>query len=77
MPTFNIKLDLTRNLNFSRNFQINAVRKTNVKTREEFHRIIAEKNTITPQDIGNVARRISIQSQRGKTIQERFFDMFI
>jgi len=76
MPEYSVKLDLYRNLNFSRNFQINAVRKTNIRTKDEFHKVIAEKNRVSPQDLGNVANRISIQNQKEKTLMDRFYDIF-
>jgi len=76
MPQTNIKLDLHRNLNFTRNFQINAVRKTNVRSKLEFHQILAERNKVSPQDLGTVGKRVSLQAQRGKSVQQRFFDVF-
>ena len=76
MPEFNIRLDLTRNLNFSRQFQIQAVRKTNIRSKNDFHQLVAEKNKITPQDIGNATNRLSMKHQRNKTLHDRFFETF-
>lgn len=69
-------INAQRNLFLSQNAIVNAVRRTNVKSRVEFQSIIREITTVTPQDLGNAAARVSIQSNSGKSPQDRFFDMF-
>ena len=65
-----------RNLFISQNSINKAVRRTNVKSRVVFQRIVREITTVTPQDLGNMANRISIQGNAGKTPQDRFFDFY-
>lgn len=70
-------INAQRNLFISQNATVKAVRRTNVKSRVEFQSIVREITTLTPQDIGNMANRISIQANSGKSPQDRFFDMFV
>ena len=75
MAEYNTTINVQRNLDFARNFQTTAVKKTNVRSRETFHALKAEKYTITPQDIGRYGRRISIEDKKGKTLQDKIVDL--
>lgn len=71
------RINAQRNVFVMRNSLVKAVRRTNVKSRVEFQSIIREMTSVTPQDIGNMASRVSIRANQNKTPQDRFFDMFI
>ena len=71
------RINISRNLSTSKNFQNTAVRRTNVRSRTEFTQLVQQNNNVTPQDIGNMARRISIRDNQFKSPQDRFFDVFI
>ena len=71
------RINAQRNLFISQNSIVKAVRRTNVKSRVAFQSIIREITSLTPQDIGNMAKRVSIRENQNKTPQDRFFDMFI
>ncbi len=69
-----VKVNILRNLRIGIDTQNNAVRITGVKSRAEFRQTISQKNALTPQDIGNSARRISVRDNQFKNPQDRFFD---
>ena len=69
-------INAQRNIFIIQNAITKAVQRTNVKSRVVFQNIIREITTVTPQDLGNMADRISIRSNSAKTPQDRFFDMF-
>lgn len=71
------RINAQRNIFIIQNSIVKAVRRTNVKSRVAFNSIIREITSVTPQDIGNMASRISIRANQNKTPQDRFFDMFV
>jgi len=70
-----VKVNLLRNLSIGINSQNNAVRISGARSRAEFRQTISQKNALTPQDIGNSARRISVSDNQIKNPQDRFFDV--
>ena len=72
-----VSINMLRNLNISQNSQNKAVRITGVKSRSAFLQFVSQNNAITPQDIGNMARRISVRDNQFKSPQDRFLDMIV
>ncbi len=77
MAKAELNINIQRNLSFNQNFFKNAVRKTNVTSKQIFQQIRKEELNVSPQDLGSVARRGSIQSNNSKSPQQRFIDMFV
>ena len=70
-------INVQRNLSFNLNTQIKAVQRTNVHSRSSFQQLVNNKNDVTPQDLGNIARRMSVRDNQNKTPQDRFFDLVV
>ncbi len=70
------KFSLTNNLNFMRGFQTKAMKTGNVTSQEDRNRYQKQKMQLSPQNIGENARRISVEDNRSKTPQQRFFDFY-
>lgn len=76
MPPANAKINAIRNISVSQNYFKRAVRGTNVKSRTKFQQIIIDRNALTPEAIGNSAKRINIRANQTKTPQDRFIEIF-
>lgn len=61
---------------FNLNYFRNAVRKTDVKSRRDVLQMTKERNRLTPQIAGNYSKRVNLEAQLNKTMQQRFIDMF-
>ena len=72
-----VSINILRNLNISQNSQNKAVRITGVKSRSTFQQFVSQNNNITPQDIGNASRRVSVRDNQTKSPQDRFFDLVV
>ncbi len=75
MPDLNI--NPVAALNFITTRGRNAAATAGIRSRAETAQRIAEQLRLAPQDLSNVANRLSIQTQAGKSIQSRFFDLFV
>jgi len=71
-----VHINLLRNLTFNRNYIIAAFKRTNVDSRTAFQQVVRENNYLTPEDIGDSAKRIDIMANQTKTPQDRFVDTF-
>ncbi len=69
-------VNIQRNISFNQSFFKNAVRKTNIRSRDTFRQLRKQMLDLTPQDLGNVAKRSSIKENSFKSPQDRFVDMF-
>jgi len=72
-----VHLNLLRNLTVNLNYITTALKRTNVNSRDAFQRIIKDRNNLSPQDIGDSAKRIAIDENQNKTPQDRFIDTFV
>jgi len=75
MPQQPVKLSPTQIINFTFDYFHNAVRRTNVRSKQQAAQMRTEELRLTPQNVGDFASRISISSQFSKTPQERFIDL--
>lgn len=75
MPQQSVKLTPTQVMNFTFDYFHNAVRKSKVGSKQQVTQMRSEELRLTPQDVGNFARRISISSQFSKSPQKRFIDL--
>ncbi|MFC1492865.1 hypothetical protein ACFL6O_02825 [candidate division KSB1 bacterium] len=69
-------VNIQQNISFNQSFFKNAVRKTNIRSRATFRQLRKQMLDLTPQDLGNVAKRSSIKDNSSKSPQSRFIDMF-
>ena len=75
MPQQSVKVTPTQVMNFTFDYFQNAIRKTNVRSRQQVTQMRSEELRLTPQNVGDFARRISISSQFSKSPQKRFIDL--
>ena len=75
MPQQPVKVTPTQVMNFTFDYFQNAFRKTNVRSRQQVVQMRSEELRLTPQNVGDFARRISISSQFSKSPQKRFIDL--
>ncbi|MCP4726635.1 MAG: hypothetical protein GY863_16435 [bacterium] len=68
-------VNIQRNISFNQSYFKSAVRKTNIRSRDTFRQLRKMQLDLTPQDLGNVAKRSSIKENSGKSPQSRFIDM--
>ncbi|MFC1554013.1 hypothetical protein ACFL7D_05215 [candidate division KSB1 bacterium] len=70
------RVNVQRNISINQEYFTNAVKRTNVKSRKVFKQIVKEMNSLTPQQLGKMARRIDVASNQTKTAQDRFVEIF-
>ena len=75
MPQQPVKLSPTQIINFTFDYFHNAVKRTNVRSKQKVAQMRSEELRLTPQNVGDFAKRISISSQFSKTPQKRFIDL--
>jgi len=75
MPQVN-KLAPADVLSFTFNYTRSAMKKGGFRSRQEVAQLRTQELKLTPQNVGDFAKRISIQSQFSKTQQQRFIDIF-
>lgn len=73
--TNTIKVTPQAVLNFELNYFRNAVRKSNVTSRQQLRQMRSEDLRLTPQTMGAYSKRLSMNDQFSKTEQQRFIDL--
>ena len=77
MPLSANKVPPSQVINFTLSYFFNAARKTNITSKKEIAKMRAEELRLTPQNIGDFSKRISINDQLSKSRQQSFIDIFI
>jgi len=70
MPQQPVKLSPTQIINFTFDYFHNAVKRTNVRSKQKVAQMRSEELKLTPQNVGD-----SMSSQFSKTPQKRFIDI--
>jgi hypothetical protein len=75
MPQVN-KIAPSDVLSFAFNYTRNAMRKGGISSRQDAAQLRSQELKLTPENVGDFAKRIDIRSQFAKTQQQRFIDTF-
>ena len=75
MPT--AKINPTRTFNVNLNYQKTAFRRTAANSIQKINQFRAEDNKVSPEDLGRLASRGSVQDQLSKSFHERFIDIYL
>ena len=62
-------------INFTFNYFKTALRKTNVRSKQQVAQMKTEELRMNPQTLGAYSKKISISEQFSKTHQQRFIDI--
>ena len=75
MPTG--KINLLQMLSVNLNYQRAAFRRTSADSIQKMNQLRAEDTKVSPEDLGRLASRGSVQDQLSKSFHERFIDIYL
>ena len=77
MMAIGSQVNVQRNIAVYNQIQSRVSQRTAAKTLQAIHRLIAQDNTVSVQDLGRLAQRATLSGQQNRTPQDRFLDLYI